>query len=145
MIALLFVAALIGFLLPVQAGANAQLRGPLGDPIATALVSFLMGTLALAVLVVVLRIPVPLGTAWQRSPWHYWVGGILGAIYVAGAVVLAPRLGAATLIAAVVAGQMVASLLLDHYGWVGFTTHPISVPRLIGALLVIAGVVLVRR
>lgn len=145
MIALLLAAVLIGLLLPIQAGANAQLRGSVGDPIATALVSFLVGTVALAALVVVLRIPVPIGVAWQRAPWHYWIGGLLGAIYIAGAVVLAPRLGAATLIAAVVAGQMVASVILDHYGWVGFAPHPITFPRLLGILLVIAGVVLVRK
>jgi transporter family-2 protein len=57
----------------------------------------------------------------------------------------APRLGAATLVAALVAGQMVASLALDHFGWVGFTVHPIDPWRLLGAALIVGGVVLVQR
>jgi transporter family-2 protein len=59
--------------------------------------------------------------------------------------VLAPRLGAATLVAALVAGQMVASLLIDHYGWVGFAVHPVNPVRILGAALVVGGVVLVQR
>jgi transporter family-2 protein len=73
------------------------------------------------------------------------VGGLLGAVYVLTTIILAPKLGAATLIAAVVAGQMMASLILDQYGLVGFPVHPVSALRLLGAALVIAGVVLVQR
>ena len=60
-------------------------------------------------------------------------------------IVLAPRLGAATLVAAVVAGQMLASVLLDQYGLVGFPVHPLSALRLLGAGLVIGGVMLIQR
>ena len=92
-----------------------------------------------------MRVPFPLGMAWSRGLWWHWSGGLLGAAYIVGTIVLAPRLGAATLIAALVAGQMIASLLVDHYGWVGFAEHPISPLRLAGAVLIVAGVVLVRR
>jgi bacterial/archaeal transporter family-2 protein len=64
---------------------------------------------------------------------------------VLAAVVLAPKLGAGTLVAAVVAGQMITSLLLDHYGLIGFPIHSLSPLRLMGAALVIAGVVLIQR
>ena len=145
MILLLALALGLGVLLPIQAGVNAQLRVSLGPPIAAALVSFLVGTAVLALGAALARIPIPLGAGWLRSPWWHWTGGLIGAAYVAGAIVLAPRLGAATLVAAVVAGQMVASLLLDHFGWVGFPVHEVSAARLIGAALIIAGVVLVQR
>jgi transporter family-2 protein len=145
MVLLLLLALLAGFLLPVQAGVNAQLRSSLGTPLAATLVSFLVGTLGVAVALVALRLPLGIGGAWSRSTWWHWTGGLLGAAYVALTIVLAPRLGAAPLIAAVVAGQMLASLALDHYGLVGFATHPITVARLIGALLVIAGVGLIQR
>ena len=145
MILLLVLAIGLGVLLPVQAGVTAQLRVSLGPPLAAALVSFLVGTAALALGAALGRVPVPLAEGWSRSPWWHWVGGLIGAAYVAGAIVLAPRLGAATLVAAVVAGQMLASLLLDHFGWVGFPVHEVSAPRLIGATLIIAGVVLVQR
>ncbi|MEP6687682.1 MAG: DMT family transporter [Gemmatimonadales bacterium] len=145
MMLFLLLAVLAGAMLPVQTGVNVQLRGLLGQPLAAALVSFLVGTLGLVVVVAMLRVPLPVGTAWSRGTWWHWSGGLLGAAYIVGTVVLAPRLGAATLIAALVAGQMIASLIVDHYGWVGFAEHAISPVRLAGAALIVAGVVLVRR
>lgn len=145
MIALLLIAITLGVLLPVQAGVNAQLRTVLGEPIVAALASFLIGTAALALVMLGARTEVPAGFAWTGSPWWYWVGGLIGAIYVVGAIVLAPRLGAATLTAAVVAGQMLASLVLDHFGWVGFPLHEATPLRLLGGGLIILGVVLVQR
>ncbi len=142
---LLLFAILAGVMLPVQAGINAQLRVSLGHPIAAALVSFLVGTIALALVAIGFRIPLGLDATWTRAPWWHWVGGLIGAAYVAGSVVLAPRLGAATLIAAVVAGQMISSLVLDQYGLIGFEQHPISIARVAGGLLVIGGVLLIQR
>jgi transporter family-2 protein len=141
----LFLALAAGALLPVQAGLNAQLRSALGSPVAAALVSFLVGTAGLATIALLLRTPLTFGRAWAvTSPWQ-WAGGLIGAAYVLAAVVLAPRLGAATLIAAAVAGQMLSSLLLDQYGMVGFPVHSLTVSRLLGAALVIAGVILIQR
>ena len=145
MAGLLLLAVFVGLLLPVQTGVNAQLHTSLGHPIATALVSFGVGVVGLLVAVLGLRIPVPLAEAWSQSAWWQWSGGLLGAIYIALVVVLAPRLGAGTTIATVVGGQMVASLLLDHFGWIGFPEHPISGLRLLGAGLVILGVALIQR
>jgi transporter family-2 protein len=144
MIGLLMIAILIGCLLPIQTGVNAELRAGLGDPVATALMSFVVGTVGLLIAVLLLRIPVPLAGAWSQSTLWQWSGGLLGAIYIAAIVVLAPRLGAGTLIAAVVAGQMLASLVLDHFGWVGFPVHPVSALRLLGAGLVMLGVALIQ-
>jgi transporter family-2 protein len=72
------------------------------------------------------------------------VGGLLGAFYVLGSVVTAPRLGAASLVAVILAGQTATSLIVDHFGWVGFEESPITPGRLAGIGLVAAGVVLVR-
>ena len=145
MILLLLLALAAGVLLPVQAGLNAQLRSALGSPVAAALVSFLVGTAGLATVAVLLRTPLPLGRAWAATtPWQ-WSGGLIGAVYVLAAIVLAPRLGAATLIAAVVAGQMITSLVLDQYGLVGFPVHSLTPVRLLGAALVSAGVILIQR
>lgn len=142
---LLALAVLAGVLLPVQAGINAQLRQSLASPLAATLVSFLVGTIGTLLVLVALRTPLSLGAAWERSSWWHWTGGLLGAAYVLLTIVLAPRLGAATLIAAVVAGQMLTSLLLDHLGLVGFPLHPITPARIAGTLLIIGGVALVQR
>jgi bacterial/archaeal transporter family-2 protein len=145
MIVFLLLAIAAGVLLPVQAGVNAQLRMVLGSPVAAALISFLVGTAGLALAVVLLKVPLPLARAWAgTTPWQ-WTGGLIGAVYVLAAVVLAPKLGAGTLVAAVVAGQMLTSLLLDHHGLIGFPVHPLSSVRLLGAVLVIAGVILIQR
>ena len=145
MIVFLLVALLAGALLPVQAGVNLQLRVLLGHPLAATLISFVVGTLGLAALVAALRVPLPIGAGWARSEWWHWVGGLLGAAYIVATIVVAPRLGAATLVAALVAGQMVASLALDQFGWVGFAVHPITPWRLAGAALIVGGVALVQR
>jgi transporter family-2 protein len=142
---LLLLALAAGVLLPVQAGVNAQLRSVLGSPLAAALVSFLVGSAGLTLVTLVVRVPIPLRAAWASSTGWQWTGGLIGAVYVLSIIVLAPKLGAATLMAAVVAGQMMASLVLDQYGLVGFPMHPVSVVRLLGAGLVIGGVVLVQR
>ena len=145
MILLLLLAHAAGVLLPVQAGVNAQLRSVVGSPLAAALVSFLVGTAGLGTAAVIFRAPMAVRTAWAVSPWWLWVGGLIGALYVVATIVLAPRLGAATLVAAVVAGQMIASLLLDQYGLLGFPTHAINGLRVLGAALVTVGVILVQR
>lgn len=142
--ALILLAILVGIALPVQAGVNAQLRATLGHPLTTAFASFLTGTLALGLVLVLARIPIPAARVAAQAPAWQWVGGVLGAGYIAAAVVMAPRLGAATMIASVVAGQMLASLLLDHFGWVGFSQHAITPARLVGAALVILGVRLIQ-
>ena len=145
MFMLIAAAIVVGLVLPLQAGINAQLRIGLGHPVLAALASFAVGTVALLLLAAGVRTPLPVSGGLARIPWWQWTGGLLGAGYIAAAVVLAPRLGAATLIAAVVAGQMIASLVLDHFGWAGFAQHAISGPRLLGAGLVIVGVVLIQR
>ncbi len=73
-----------------------------------------------------------------------YAGGLLGAVYVVGVIALAPRLGALLTFALVIAGQLLASLLLDHLGLL-YPRHPVNLPRLLGALLLLAGVVLIRR
>jgi transporter family-2 protein len=142
---LILCAFLIGIGLPVQSGINAQLRLGVGQPLLAAVISFLVGTVALLGLNVALRVPLPTGEAVGRIPLWHWCGGLLGAAYIYAAVVLAPRLGAATLIAATVAGQMVASVLLDHYGLIGFAPQPLTTGRAAGILLVIGGVLLIQR
>ena len=144
MLILVGIAFLIGMVLPLQAGINAQLRTGLGHPLLAALASFGVGTVALLLVALAARVRLS-PASLPAMPWWYWTGGLLGALYIGAAVVLAPRLGAATLIAATVAGQMATSLLLDARGWVGFSQQALTPARLVGGLLVIAGVLLINR
>ena len=140
----LLFALVAGAALPVQAGVNSELARWVGSPIRASFVSFAVGTIALFLLSIAVFKPLPSGSRLTEAPWWVWVGGGLGALYVAASIVTAPRLGAATLVAAVVAGQIVTSLLVDQFGWVGFPEHPVSAGRVAGLVCVFAGVVLVR-
>jgi transporter family-2 protein len=135
----------VGIGLVVQVGMNSTLRAILGSALVAALISFAVGTLALAAFVAVTRAPLPVRAQLAAVPAWAWLGGILGAFYVASSVIVGPRLGAATLLALVVFGQLGTSLLVDHFGWLGFAQHPITLVRLLGAVLLFAGVVLVAR
>ena len=135
---------LAGAMLPIQFGINAQLASWLDSPLRATLVSFAVGTAVLLLAMLAADRDWPPLERIGGAPWWVWLGGLLGAFYVLGSVVTAPKLGAATLVAVILAGQAVASLLVDHFGWVGFEESPVTPGRLAGVLLVAAGVALVR-
>jgi transporter family-2 protein len=141
----LFIALLSGFVFPFQTGVNAQLRQWVGHPLLAALVSFSVGTLFLSLCPLVFGLGLPSWQSFRHIPWWAWTGGILGAFAVVSSIVLAPRMSAATLIATSVAGQMIASMLLDHFGLLGFRFQPFTMWRLIGAVMVIGGVWLIQK
>lgn len=141
---LLVLALTAGVFLPLQAGINAQLRNYTGHPVIASFISFLVGTLVLLVIALVLRLPWPSQTGISNTPWWVWTGGALGAVFVFLTIVLADTLGAAVLVALIIAGQMLASVVLDHYGLVGFSRHPINPGRILGVLLLLSGVILIR-
>lgn len=143
-LALVLMAILAGVTAPVQAGVNAQLRTFLGSALAASFVSFLVGTVALAAVLLLKREAVPFGPAFAQAPWWTWCGGFLGAFFVTVTIVAAPRLGAATTMALFVTGQMVASLIMDHFALVGYPENPATPMRMVGVVLLIAGVVLIR-
>ena len=140
----LFLAFVIGCAIPLQAAINSQLKGHLAhSTILAALVSFAVGTLALAIVAVVTgqRIGalahVTDARAWQLT------GGLLGALFVFGTTLLAPQIGVARMTALILAGQVLVSLMMDAGGWLGLPVRELSATRIGGALLVVAGVVLV--
>ena len=132
-----------GICLPTQAGINSRLNLWTQSPILTAAISFAVGTLALTVYALVLRVTIPSYSSMGEHPWWVWSGGLLGAFLVAATVVLAPRLSAGTMIALIVTGQMVTSIVLDHFGLVGYPEHPVNALRLLGVVMLIGGVALI--
>jgi len=137
-------AAMVGAGLTVQVGMNATVRLAIGSPALAAIVNFVVGLAALILVAVVS------GSRWVPGstaavPAWAWFGGLLGALYVASTTVLGPRLGAAALLALTLSGQMVAALVVDHYGIIGFPQSPVTPSRLLGAALLVAGVLLLMR
>ncbi len=136
----------VGMLLPFQAGINAQLKGFLGNPVQAALLSFTVGTTLLLVLAFAMQLPLPSGKVLAGIPWWAWLGGgLCGAIYITMVILLTPRLGASTTFGLIIAGQLIMSMVLDHLGAVGFAVHPINAWRVAGAVLLILGVILIRK
>jgi len=121
-----------------------SLRGCLGSASWAAFISYLGGGITMLVILLVMREPWLSSASVARSSWWLWTGGFFGAIYIVVAVVLLPRLGAATVVALIVTGQMLSSLAFDQFGLLGIIQHPVSILRLAGALLLVAGVILIQ-
>ena len=136
-------ALVAGAALAVQAAINARLSLATGHPLTAGVISFAVGLLCLLAGVVVLRIRIPAMNALGALPAWAWAGGVLGAVYIALAILVVPKLGTAALVAFVVAGQMAASLALDHFGAFGLAEQSINLWRILCALLLTAGVVLI--
>jgi transporter family-2 protein len=137
-------AVVAGALLPLQALINAQLGQRTSGALFASFASFLIGTLALGVALLVTRTALPALQHTTAVPSWAWLGGVIGALFVVAATVLVPRLGAAALICLAVFGQLVGSLLLDHYG-VLHAPKPADAMRIAGAVLVALGALMVVR
>ena len=145
MIALSLLAFIAGVAVVTQQIFNANLRFLIHSAAWSGFVSYFVGTLCMIVFILVARDPVPSLSAVRTVPWWAWSGGALGALFIGLAIFLVPRLGAAAFIALLVAGQMMAAMVYDHFGAFGLEKQVASPTRLFGAALLIAGVVLIRR
>jgi bacterial/archaeal transporter family-2 protein len=133
-----------GVSVAIQQVLNGNLRTALGSPAWAGLVSYTVGLLTMIVTVVALGERIPAWKTIAEVPWYAWSGGVFGGVFILLVILLLPSLGAATLFALVVAGQVLIAVTLDHFGAFGLTPHPIGMTRLAGAALLIAGVVLIR-
>ena len=137
-------AAAAGACIALQASANGTFRRNIGDPWYAAFFS-ICGTFVTAVTLMLLFRPAsPSSETLRTTPWWNWIGGPLGAAIVLAGAALTPRLGAGAFIALVVGGQLVCSVVLDHYALMGLPEQPITVGRVAGVVLVVAGVVCIK-
>jgi transporter family-2 protein len=137
-------AFLAGMFIAVQAPTNALLARGVGSPVNAALVSFIIGTLALAAVAIALGVRPGAGTM-RALPWYAWIGGLYGAVFVAVAAFAAPRMGVTYFLMVAIAGQLVMALILDRLGAFGVPRVDVSATRVLGVLFVLAGAFLVRR
>lgn len=140
-LALAFVA---GAMMPLQAGVNSTLAMHGSGALWAALISFLVGSLGLLLVVLAMRQDWPLLAGLKQAPWWAWTGGLMGALFVATSAYLAPRIGAATMIALFVAGQLIMSVYLDHIGWATLPQHDLNPGRVLGVICLLIGVLLIR-
>jgi transporter family-2 protein len=133
-----------GVSVALQQVLNANLRMEVGSAWWAGLISYLVGTLAMLAIAIVSGGPWLSVTMAARTSWISWTGGIFGAIFIATAILMLPRFGAATVLALIVVGQMLGSLTFDHFGLLGIPQQPANPIRLAGAAFLILGVVLIR-
>ncbi|POR44835.1 DMT family transporter [Methylobacterium sp. V23] len=129
----------------VQQALIANLRIALNSSAWAGFASYFVGLLSMVVLALALRDPLPASSLTARIPWWAWSGGFFGAVFIALATILVPELGAATFLALLVTGQMLASVAFDHFGWLGLAQRELDTTRVLGVALLIGGVVLIRR
>ncbi|OAF10479.1 hypothetical protein AYJ54_09295 [Bradyrhizobium centrolobii] len=139
---LLVVAA--GCCLAFQQLLNANLGKTLQSAWWSAFASYLGGTIALSALLIILREPLFSLASAMRAPLITWTGGVFGAMFIATSVFMVPRLGVATVLTLILVGQLLSSLLFDHFGLLGAPQHQITFVRLLGAVSLIAGAAMVR-
>jgi|SRR5215204_4387794 len=141
----LLVALLAGAMMPTQAATNNKMAAFVDSPILAAFISFLVGTVALFVYLLLAGVPLENISGVREAPTIAWAGGFLGAFFVTSTVVLVPRMGVAMAFGVIMAGQMIVTLIIDHFGLLGIEARPVNWQRIAGVLLIIGGVVLIRK
>ena len=144
----ILLALLAGAVLPVQGAVNGLLRSDIGAPFVVGTVSFAVATLTMAlVLLITIAMadaPKPQLRGLARMPWWGWLGAFCGATYVTTMFTAIPVIGTAAAVGLTVAGQQIASLFVDRYGWFRLPQREITHLRLGGVVLLLAGVALIQ-
>lgn len=143
---LYFLMALVaGGLMPMQAAINHKLSATVQHPVSAAFISFAVGTVALFVYMIGASIPLQNLALARNASLVSWLGGLCGAFFVTSVVLVVPRFGVALTFSILILGQMLATLPMDHFGFLDTPVKEINLPRVIGVLMVIGGVLLIRK
>jgi transporter family-2 protein len=141
----MLLAFLIGAFLPIQAALNGKMSKAFNGPFVAGFISFFVGTIGLMIFLAVTKKLTFSSESFAQTTWWMWLPGVLGAIYIVGIIVLMPKLGVALSFGLVVAGQLIVALIMDHYGLLGTIVKQISIGRIVGVILLVAGVYLIRK
>lgn len=144
---ILFVALAIlaGAAIPFQSAMNASLGKSLQSPYFSALTVFMVAFIVMTVYIAVSRQSIPMYSQFVIAPKWSFLGGILGAVYILLIVILAPKLGIGNVTVMVLMGQVLAVVVIDQFGLLGASVHPINWPRFLGIVLLCAGVFLIKK
>ncbi len=131
---------LCGVTITTQASVNSQLRHTIHNPIAAAFISFVVGTIILFFAVVAYRHGFPSISELKEVSWHQYTGGLLGAFFVTVIIFTLPKIGSANMFILIIAGQLITSLLYDHFGILGAPIQSVNWKKIAGVVMVIVGV-----
>jgi bacterial/archaeal transporter family-2 protein len=141
----IILAILAGMAMPTQATVNSRLAGVVENPVIAAFISFTVGTIALFVYMLLTGVPLNSLATAKDAPLVAWLGGFLGAFFVVVMTTVVPRIGVALTFSLAIGGQMLITILIDHFGWFGVAEKPINLWRVLGATFITIGVVLIRK
>lgn len=138
---LILAAMAVGSVIPAQTAVNARLRGSIGAPLPATFISFTVALLCALTLAFITT-----GFSWDfaaaaQEPWWVWIGGVMGTVFLTGSVVLFPKLGSVETVVIPILGQVIMALVIDQFGLFGSPQSHVSLVRLLGAAVVIAGIV----
>jgi bacterial/archaeal transporter family-2 protein len=138
-------ALLAGIMIPFQSAMNAQLGKTLQSPYYAALTVFIVAAIGISLYILASKFALPTTTQFTAAPKWSYLGGILGGSYILLIVICAPKLGIGNVTVMVLLGQLLAAIIIDHFGLLGATIHLLNWKRLVGVALLITGVYLVKK
>jgi len=136
---------LAGVAMSIQAGVNSQLRTVLNNPLLAAFISFITGTAALVIMLLLSKKGLPAWQIYSGISWHKYIGGLLGVIVVVSVILSVPQIGSANMFVLIIAGQLLTAVILDHFGFLGMKPNLINLQKIIGIIFLIAGAYLVNK
>ncbi|MCE1174423.1 MAG: DMT family transporter [Propionibacteriales bacterium] len=140
---LIALGVMVGAFVPIQTAINSRLAGWLGAVLPASFVSFMVGTVGLAIAVLVTGTAVPVGQTASTQPWWIWLGGVCGLIFLTLNIVLLPRIGASATVILPLVGQVLGGVVIDLLGAFDTTPRALTLLRGLGAVLVVAGAIAV--
>lgn len=141
---LLSLAMLAGVATAYQPGINAKFAQFAGAKPWGGVANFAVGLLVVLIVVAFMKPGAPKPDQLAQGPWWMWLGGVCGAFFVTVAIILVPKVGAANYLSAMIAGQLLASVIIDHFGHMGLAVREITPGRIAGLLLIGGGMAMVR-
>jgi len=141
----LIIALCAGGLVPIQGALNAHLGKSLNHPLQATFISFFGAVVVLVFLLIVLSPALPSIADLKSTPALYYTGGIYGVIFVTAILMLTPRIGIANTVVAAIVGQLIVSVILDHFGFFGLQRIPLSGLRLAGCVGLVVSLYLIQK
>lgn len=140
-----FLPLIAGIAMTTQAAVNAQLKAAIQSPLMAAFISFIIGTFVLGLAVVFSKEPLPSIRQVIQIDAYKYSGGLLGATFVTIIILSVQKIGSTNMFALIITGQLIASIVYEHFGLLGFKISSIQPYKLLGFLLLVIGAILINK
>jgi transporter family-2 protein len=134
-----------GVAMTIQSGVNSQLRGSTNHPLLATFISFLGGTVAISILLLFSKQPMPALSVYPGISWYKFTGGLFGVFVVYAVIFSVKEIGVANMFVLIIAGQMFTAVIMDHFGFLGMRESPVTIQKMAGICFLITGAWLVNK